>query len=141
MITVHFRWERRPSQPAADALRRVVVEALRRLDISGAEVHVLVTDDRRIRDLNRAYRGRDAATDVLSFPDGDRLPSGSVLLGEIVVSLDAARRQAHELGHSELRELEELILHGTLHLTGYDHVRDRGAMDRVELRMRRELLS
>ncbi len=141
MSTVHFRWERRPSQPAADVLRRLIVEALRRLGVTEAEVHVLVTGDDRIRELNRVFRGRDAVTDVLSFPDGDRLPSGSVLLGEIAVSLDAARRQALDLGHSELRELEELVLHGALHLMGYDHLQDRGAMNRVELRMRRELLS
>jgi probable rRNA maturation factor len=64
-----------------------------------------------------------------------------VLLGQVVVSLDAARRQAEELGHSELRELEELLLHGTLHLLGHDHERDQGAMDALELSLRRELLA
>jgi probable rRNA maturation factor len=105
------------------------------------EVHLLVTDDPRIQDLNRRYLDRDRPTDVLSFPDGERLPSGAVLLGEIVISLDTARRQAISLGHGELRELEELVLHGTLHLLGYDHDRDRGNMNQLELRLRRELLS
>ena len=104
------------------------------------EVHVLVTDDAAIRRLNRDYLEADRATDVLSFPDGDRLPSGEVLFGQIVISLEAARRQAAQLGHGELRELEELILHGTLHLLGHDHAGDNGEMDELELRLRRELL-
>lgn len=100
-----------------------------------------MTDDETIQALNRSWRDIDAPTDVLSFPDGDRLPSGMVLLGEIVVSLDTARRQAADQGHDELRELEELVLHGTLHLLGHDHERDEGQMDAVELRLRAELLS
>jgi probable rRNA maturation factor len=138
--TVHFRWERRPSQPTADALRRVVVETLRRMAVAESEVHVLVTGDGEIRRLNLEYRELDSATDVLSFPDGDLLPSGRVLLGQIVVSLDSARRQAVELGHSELRELEELVLHGTVHLLGYDHVKDQGEMNEIELSLRKGLL-
>jgi probable rRNA maturation factor len=106
-----------------------------------AEVHVLITDDERIRRLNREYRKLDRPTDVLSFPDGDRLPTGERLLGQIVISLDAARRQGHEAGHGELRELEELVLHGTLHLMGRDHERDGGEMDAEELRLRQELLA
>jgi len=61
-------------------------------------------------------------------------------LGQIVVSLDAARRQAEEAGHSEMRELEELVLHGVLHLLGYDHSSDQGEMNRIELKLRGELL-
>ncbi len=140
MNRVHFRWERRPSQPAAEALRRVVSETLRRLDVSESDVHVLVTGDVQMRRLNRGWRDQDLSTDVLSFPDGDRLPSRRVLLGQIVVSLDAARRQADELGHTELRELEELVLHGTIHLLGYDHERDQGEMDELELKLLEELL-
>jgi len=139
--TVHFRWERRPSQPTADALREVVVETLRRMAVAESEVHVLLTGDGEIRRLNLEYRDLDNATDVLSFPDGDRLPSGVVLLGTIVMSLDSARRQAAKLGHSELRELEELVLHGTVHLLGYDHVKDQGEMNEIELRLRKELLA
>lgn len=141
MTRVQFTWERRPSQPAAEALRRVVSETLRRLEVSESDVHVLVTGDDRIRRLNRGWRDRDQATDVLSFPDGDRLPTGRILLGQIVVSLDAARRQAEEFGHSEIRELEELVLHGTIHLLGYDHDRDQGEMDELELMLVEELLS
>jgi probable rRNA maturation factor len=111
------------------------------LEVSESDVHVLITGDDQMRQLNRGWRKRDRSTDVLSFPDGDRLPTGRVLLGQIVVSLDAARRQAEELGHSEIRELEELVLHGTIHLLGYDHERDQGEMDDLELTLLEELLS
>jgi probable rRNA maturation factor len=100
-----------------------------------------VTGDEQIRALNHRYLGLDRATDVLSFPDGDELPSGRRLLGQIVVSLDTARRQAEDAGFGELQELQELVLHGTLHLLGYDHSSDQGEMNRLELRMREELLS
>jgi len=125
----------------AEALREVIAEALRRLDVAGSEVHVLITGDDLIRRLNRDYREQDRATDVLSFPDGETLPSGRMLLGQIVVSLDTARRQAEEFGHSELRELEELVLHGTLHLLGHDHEADHGEMDALENALREELLA
>lgn len=141
MTRVHFRWDRRPSRPSSEALRRVVVEAVRRSEGPDGEVHVLLTGDEEVRRLNRQYRDIDRSTDVLSFPDGDELPSGGVLLGQIVISLDAARRQAAELGHDELRELQELVLHGTLHLLGHDHERDSGEMDSLEIRLRRELFA
>jgi probable rRNA maturation factor len=119
----------------------VVTACLSELEAGPSEVHVLVTGDDRIRQLNRDYLGKDRATDVLSFPDGDELPTGRRFLGEVVVSLDTARRQAEEGGHQELRELEELVLHGTLHLLGYDHSSDQGEMNKLELRLREELLS
>jgi len=114
--------------------------ALGSLGVDDGEVSVLITGDERLRQLNRTWRKIDRPTDVLSFPDGEDLPDGSRLLGEIAISMDAARRQAAELGHSVEREAEELVLHGVLHLTGHDHEKDRGEMDALELRMRRELL-
>lgn len=118
----------------------MIVETVRRTRGLNGEVHVLVTGDETVQTLNRSYRKKDRPTDVLSFPDGSTLPSGRILLGEIVVSLDAVRRQAAELGHDELRELEELVLHGTLHLLGHDHDVDGGEMDTLELQLRAELL-
>ncbi len=140
MTQVLITWERRPSQPAADRLRRVISGCLERLGRPESEVHVLITGDDRIRDLNRRYRDIDLATDVLSFPDGDLLPSGLTLLGEIVISLETARLQAADLGHDELRELAELVLHGVLHLLGYDHDKDRGKMNALEIELREEVL-
>jgi probable rRNA maturation factor len=111
------------------------------MGVENAEVHIVLTGDQTLRELNRRFRDIDRATDVLSFPDGDQLPSGRRFLGEIIISLDSARRQAEALGHGELRELCELALHGSLHLLGYDHVRDQGDMSEIELNLRRELLS
>jgi probable rRNA maturation factor len=119
----------------------VITGCLGRLGEQRVEVHLLLTDDRRIRDLNRRFRGLDRATDVLSFPDGDQLPSGRRFLGEIVISLDRAGRQAEKFGHGEVRELCELALHGTLHLLGYDHERDNGEMNDIEMQLRQELLA
>jgi probable rRNA maturation factor len=109
-------------------------------------VSVALVSDARVRALNRRYRGQDHATDVLSFPAGDlpliprasglQPPAASRLLGDIVVARGVARRQASAAGHSELTELRVLVLHGLLHLLGYDHDRDSGAMARVERSLR-----
>jgi probable rRNA maturation factor len=101
-------------------------------------VSVALVSDARVRALNRQYRGRDCATDVLSFPSNGpgTLPSSGRFLGDIVVARGVARRQARAAGHSELTELRVLVLHGLLHLLGYDHDRDNGAMARVERSLR-----
>lgn len=140
MTRVWLTWHRRPSRPAADRLRRLLAAAADQLADGPAEIHVLISGDDEVRELNRRWRDRDRPTDVLSFPDGDLLPDGRRLLGEIVVSLDTARREATERGHDEVRELEELCLHGLLHLLGYDHGSDDGEMDALEIRLRDELL-
>ena len=85
------------------------------------EVTVALISDTRMRTLNRAFRGHDYATDVLSFP-----ADTSVFLGDIAIAAGVARRQAHEAGHSVATELRVLALHGLLHLLGYDHDRDDG---------------
>jgi len=117
---------------------------LRRVAPAGArgQVSIALVSDRRIRALNRAYRGKDRPTDVLSFP-GDPLPSTVSIvpdrfLGEIVIARGVARRQARDARHSELTELRVLALHGLLHLLGYDHERDGGEMRRAERRLRRK---
>ena len=85
-------------------------------------VSVALVSDARVRELNRRYRGRDYATDVLSFPSRER-----PFLGDIVIARGVARRQARSAGHSEATELRVLALHGLLHLLGYDHERDAAA--------------
>ena len=140
MTRVHIRWERRPSQPVAEDLRRLIADCLRRFDRSDSEVNVLLTSDDRIQYLNLMFRDCNEPTDVLSFPGGDILPSGRTLLGEVAISVDAVRRQAAAGGLSEARELAELALHGVLHLLGYDHERDQGEMNTLELRLREEIL-
>jgi probable rRNA maturation factor len=101
-------------------------------------VSVALVSDARVRALNRQYRGQDHATDVLSFPSEGPAwpPSSGPFLGDIVVALGVARRQARAAGHSELTELRVLVLHGLLHLLGHDHDRDHGVMSRVERALR-----
>ncbi|MEK6325394.1 MAG: rRNA maturation RNase YbeY [Acidobacteriota bacterium] len=112
----------------------------------GASLTVAFVRDRIIRDLNRKFRASDRATDVLSFPRGNAgdadFMGGNALeyLGDIVVSTDTALRQANEAGLSFDREVDELVMHGVLHLCGYDHEKDRGEMSRLELKLRRKLL-
>jgi probable rRNA maturation factor len=93
-----------------------------------------VSDD-RIRQLNRRYRGFDRATDVLSFPTGEE----DVALGDIAISVERARAQARQNGLTLEQELAQLILHGLLHLCGYDHETDNGEMNSLELKLRRKL--
>ncbi len=100
-------------------------------------VTLVVTSDRRIRGLNRTWRGQDKATDVLSFPAGDD-PGPAPHLGDIVISRETAAHQARHEGHSLATELRVLALHGLLHLLGYDHERDSGRMARIERRLRRQ---
>lgn len=101
------------------------------------EVNVLVAGRGEIRALNRRYRGQDKATDVLSFPaDGG---AGKDFAGDIAISVEDAARSARRLGHTPAEELKVLLLHGILHLAGYDHERDNGAMARVEQKLRVQL--
>jgi probable rRNA maturation factor len=97
------------------------------------EVTVAVVPDGRVRSLNREYRGKNEATDVLSFPAGE---PGE--LGDVVIAAGVAGRQARQAGHSLAVELRVLALHGLLHLLGYDHERDDGRMARLERRLRRK---
>jgi probable rRNA maturation factor len=135
-------------------------------------VTIAVVSDRRVRTLNRQYRGIDRTTDVLSFPAdpspvprtpehrnaaphrgrrqtrvvprsattdaGGRAGDGAPFLGDIVIARGVAARQAREAGHAERVEWRVLALHGLLHLLGYDHEQDAGAMQRVERRLRRK---
>lgn len=84
---------------------------------------MVITDDEEIHALNREYRGKDRATDVLSFPmfEADEMIFSPAELGDIVISADTMATQAAEYGHSQSRELAFLFVHGLLHLLGYDH--------------------
>jgi len=107
-------------------------------------VTIALVSDARMRALNREFRGKDCATDVLSFPAPipDPSPAPSLQppasLGDIAIARGVAKRQARDAGHSETDELKVLALHGLLHLIGYDHERDNGRMRRVEQRLRRK---
>jgi probable rRNA maturation factor len=119
------------------ALERFLQSAQRAIGVAG-EVNVLLTSNRRMRSLNRKFRGKDKPTDVLSFPalfTNDRVK----VAGDIAISLDIARENAGNLGHSVETELKILFLHGLLHLAGHDHESDRGEMASFEHELRAKL--
>lgn len=102
-------------------------------------VNVLVTSSAELRSLNRRFRGVDKATDVLSFPPPPERRNLVSVPGEVAVSLDIARENAVRLGHSVADEVKILVLHGILHLAGFDHEHDNGEMARKESRLRLQL--
>ena len=112
-------------------LHRFAARAMAATHIAG-KVNVLITDNRELRSLNRRFRKKDAATDVLSFPG-----TFNDVAGDIAISAEMATSHARKLGHSAINEIKILILHGVLHLAGYDHERDNGIMARKELQLRR----
>lgn len=116
-------------------LQRVLRGAAAILRVAG-ELTLVLAGDGLLRRLNRDYRGKDRPTDVLSFP-GDGGESG---LGDVVISVARAERNARELGRTVPQELDVLALHGFLHVLGYDHEADDGTMDRLEARLRTRLL-
>jgi probable rRNA maturation factor len=118
----------------APRLRRVLRGAGHSLGVGG-EVAVVLAGDKLLRRLNRQYRGKDRPTDVLSFPG----EGGEEGLGDVVISVPTAERNARRQGHRLPRELDILALHGFLHVLGYDHETDQGQMDRLEGRLRRSL--
>jgi probable rRNA maturation factor len=102
-------------------------------------VTVLLTTDATLRDLNRRFRGKDQATDVLSFPSTNPAPGPEKTAGDVALSAETARKQAAEQGHTLGIELRVLMLHGLLHLAGYDHETDAGKMQRRERQLRAKL--
>jgi probable rRNA maturation factor len=118
------------------ALARFVTRASRAARLHGA-VNVLLTSNSELRALNSRFRGKDRPTDVLSFPPV--LGLGNAFAGDVAISAEMAAHNARLLGHSAAEEVEILVLHGLLHLAGYDHERDHGEMARTEERLRRAL--
>jgi len=130
---------RAKSSPTGSALRkrdlnRFLACAAKALGLTG-ELSVLLAGDERLRALNLQFRGKDKPTDVLSFR---ALPEDSGQGGDLAISLDTASRQAADCGHTLETEVKVLILHGLLHLAGYDHGRDRGQMRRRESLLRKQ---
>lgn len=129
-------------EPLAALLKQAIKETIQLSDErEDAEVSLMLVDDRRIHALNLEYRGVDRPTDVLSFALQDEMeeePEIEVedeMLGDIVISVERARDQAEEYGHSFEREIVYLAVHGTLHLLGYDHEEEN---DKQEMRSKEE---
>ncbi|HXA52492.1 MAG TPA: rRNA maturation RNase YbeY [Candidatus Acidoferrum sp.] len=121
----------------ADVRPRAIQSFARKLErevVKGRPFDTLITGDAELQRLNRQYRGKDYATDVLSFPD-----ETTARLGDLAISAGRARAQARDFGHSTETEIRILMLHGVLHLAGMDHESDSGAMARAEKRWRARL--
>lgn len=119
------------------ALKRFVLAAQRAAGLSGT-VNVLIARSSTLQELNQRFRGKNKPTDVLSFPPNSEVPHGGKNAGDIAISLDIATRNAALLGHSVSDEIRILLLHGLLHLAGYDHESDNGQMAERERELRRK---
>jgi probable rRNA maturation factor len=117
--------------------RREIEEFARRciraVRAGSRELTIAIVGDAEMARLNQRFRGKKKPTDVLTFPG-----EGSYL-GDVVISLDRARAQARDEGHSTATEVRYLVLHGVLHAFGYDHETDEGEMNRLELRIRKKV--
>lgn len=120
--------------PSSGRVAVLLARVAKTLRCGADEVSVLFCGDFRMRRLNRRYRGQDRPTDVLAFPARD-----GHLLGDIVVSVPYAARQARRHGEPVFREVDRLLVHGFLHLMGYDHETDSGQMAALERTLRRRL--
>ena len=125
-------------------LARFARQVLDAIDARDSSATITFVSDRTMRPLNRTYRSLDRPTDVLSFPDEPDFPheeETAAYLGDVVISTETAARYAAQLDISFDRELRNLIIHGLLHLCGYDHETDHGEMKQLERRLRRRLIT
>ena len=129
-------FQKRVADLTESALDRFVARARRAAGLRGT-VNVLLTSSTEMKSLNRRFRGRDKPTDVLSFPAEP--DARKQLAGEIAISAEIASQNARALGHSPAEEVKILVLHGVLHLRGYDHECDNGQMARREKQLRARL--
>jgi probable rRNA maturation factor len=119
MITILNRQKKHPVRTRA--FERLLEELAARYRLAAPEVSLAFVGERAIRTLNRKFMKKDRPTDVLSFPLGEKGPDGKYYLGDIIIAVPVAFRQARAKGHSLDRELRLLAIHGYLHLVGYDH--------------------
>ena len=123
-------------------LKKIALKVLELLEQNQAELSLALVSNAEIRRLNAKYRKKDYPTDVLSFPVEDRLPVGERLLGDVIISVEKARQQAKERRRSLDQEVVTLLIHGVVHLLGYDHERsakDAQVMGRLEKKIYRVL--
>lgn len=109
-------------------------------ETSNKSITIAFVSDRKMRELNKMFRNKNATTDVLSFPfEADEFEADAQILGDVVISVEQAARQAAENNLEFEVEIKQLILHGILHLCGYDHETDHGEMNTLELKLRDKL--
>ena len=135
-------YRRKPAKLDFQSLQSFA-EVLRDRVAKGRDFHCRITNDAELQSLNAQFRGKDYATDVLSFPvlsfRNTAAPAGERSLGDMAISIQRARAQARECRHATEDEIRILMLHGVLHLLGMDHESDSGQMKRTEIRWRRKL--
>lgn len=143
-ITIHSadkRWKGHSAvvRKAAKAALKSELQslALLRGGAKGVSLAILLTDDDEVQLLNRDYRGKDKPTNVLSFPDGAEDEEGSIYLGDIAMAYETIAREAKEQGKSFEAHLTHLVMHGVLHLLGYDHIKPKEAkiMEALEIKL------
>lgn len=137
-MPVLLRVKPRRIRVRASAFKALAQKLLKTVGESRAELSVELVGDRRMRELNRRYRGHDAPTDVLAFAMREGPGPVSPLLGDVVISLPTAERQAVRHGHSIDQEIATLLIHGVLHLCGYDH--ERGGKEARRMRRKERAL-
>ncbi len=123
-------------------LEKIAAAILELVDRAEAELSLVLIGNREMQKLNAGYRKKDYPTDVLSFPVEGAVPAEVSLLGEVIISVEKAAEQARERGRTLEKEMATLLIHGIVHLLGYDHERsakDARAMSRVEKRIHRRL--
>lgn len=124
-----------PDHPASNSQIKTFLRSAQRAVGVRGEINVLITSNREMRRLNRAFRGKDKPTDVISFPAAQN----GKIAGDIAICHDIARQNAKTLGHSLATEIKILVLHGLLHLAGHDHESDNGEMAALEQKLRAKL--
>jgi probable rRNA maturation factor len=129
MITIQHEEFALPARKFPAVARKIAV----RIGLQGGATIRLAGED-EVRTLNRTYRGKDRATDVLSFPLAEKLPGG-LYAGDILICMPVAEEQARQHGHSLAREVLLLAIHGLLHLKGLDHEADHGEMQALQERL------
>lgn len=126
-----------------EAIKKTAAQILNKTAYPKAELSILLSDDKGIRELNKKYRKRDKATDVLSFPmcsDFElRTPNSELILGDVVISVETAKKQAKENAVALNQEITRLLVHGILHLLGFDH--EKGGRQALQMRKQEERLS
>jgi probable rRNA maturation factor len=123
-------------------LKKIAQKVLEIFEQDQAELCLVLVGNAEIRKLNAKFRKKDSPTDVLSFPAGDQLPEGAPILGDVVISVEAAKAQSKERRRTLNEELVTLLIHGIVHLLGYDHERsskDARIMERIEKKIYRTL--
>ena len=141
-MSVDITHKERGKKVPTRELRKMAEGILAFLKQDRAELSLVLVDNRKIQELNARYRNKNEPTDVLAFPSGESLPAGVQILGDVVISVEKAEEQARKRRKTVEREMTDLLIHGILHLLGYDHersARDARIMHAMEKKISRAL--